>query len=673
MTHLHIDFETRSEAELTEVGTDNYARHPSTDVWCMAYCMDDGPTYLTADDMFLPSLARDHVRKGNLVVAHNAAFELAIWNNVCVPRYGWPPLKPEQMRDTMVMAYALGLPGSLENAAAATGIAQQKDLAGQRLMLQMCKPKPGGGWWDEPEKKEKLFDYCRQDVEVERALDKRILPLSPAEQALWVLDRRINERGIAIGRQAIERAVAVVLVEQDRLNAELRAITGNFVGFVTEVARLTKWIQQQGVAIDGLAKADVLDALALDDLPDNVRRALEIRQEAGKSSTAKLNAMLKGASPDGRIRNTKQYHGANTGRWAGRRVQPDNFPRPTLLKTEEDVEEAFAALRRLPPERFAAWARMFHGSAMHVLADMLRGMIVAAKGHDLIAADFANIEGRVLAWLAGEKWKLKAFADYDAGKGPDLYLVSAGRIYGCEPAEAKPHRQIGKVAELALGYQGGVGAFQQMAKTYGVKLSDERAGEIKDAWRYYHPEILAYWYAVEAAAIGAVRNPGAQIEVGAKGAAVKFRVSGSFLFCKLPSGRCIAYPYPQIREIETPWGECKDALTYKTVLDSTARKKAKIVDDPTNKGSWWRIATYGGSLVENITQAVARDILAESLFRLEARGYPVVMHVHDEAVAEVPHDFGSVEEMSAIMAEVPAWAKGLPVAVEGWRGGRYRK
>jgi len=289
-----------------------------------------------------------------------------------------------------------------------------------------------------------------------------------------------------------------------------------------------------------------------------------------------------------------------------------------------------------------------------------------------MACDYSNIEGRVLAWSAGEEWKLDAFRAFDNGTGPDLYLVAAGRIYNCEPEEAKAHRQIGKVSELALGYQGGVGAFQSMARIYGVAVEEKEADRIKARWRQAHPRTVQYWYDLEEAVIAATRNPGHKFQAGAKGREVTYLKSGSFLFCRLPSGRCLAYPYPEIREIEAPWGS-KDGLTYMTVLDSTQRKTKKQYPDPKSAGDWVRIGTYGGSLSENNTQAIARDLLAHALPNLEVAGYPTVFHVHDEAVAEIPIGFGSVEEMARVMTQLPTWATGLPVAAAGWRGLRYRK
>lgn len=688
MTLLHIDFETRSAADLKEVGLDNYARDPSTDVWCMAYCVADGPVHVWTPDI-RGSDAVLYVQTGSLVVAHNAAFELAIWNNVMVPRYGWPELKPEQCECTQAMAYAMALPGSLEKAAAAVGIKQQKDMAGHRLMLQMCRPKamvnqyvPGHPetargplkyeWHDEPDKLARLYEYCKQDVEVERELYKRLVRLSDKERKVWLLDYKINRRGVHVDVPAVKAMSEMVLSEQDRLNTAIRKATDNVVGFTTEVARITKWVRAQGVEIDGLAKADVLDALD-GDLPPAVRTVLELRKEAGRSSTAKLNRIASRAGQDGRVRGIFQYHGAGTGRWAGRDVQPHNFPRPTL------TPEAVAAAIDLIGAGKRDAVDLLYGAPMSVAADCLRGTITAAPGHDLLAGDFASIEGRVLAWLAGEEWKLQAFRDFDAGTGPDIYRLTYAKSFGVSvDSVTKDQRQIGKVEELALGYQGGVGAFQTMAKAYGVKIDDEKADAIKTRWREAHPAIRQYWSDLENAAISAVLSPGQKFTAGAKGRQVTYKKVGSFLWCGLPSGRALCYPYPKLHEIGTPWGEKKDALTYMTVVSASGTAKTeKIIPDEFASGEWQRVATYGGKLTENVTQACARDVLADAMLRLDDASFYIVMHVHDEVVVEIPErelaGDGAESVFAKSMALTPDWAPGLPIAVETWRGRRYRK
>jgi DNA polymerase len=369
--------------------------------------------------------------------------------------------------------------------------------------------------------------------------------------------------------------------------------------------------------------------------------------------------------------------------------------RPATEGSDVNIDETLDAIDNL------------YGPPLQVISDCLRAMIVAKDGHDLIAADFANIEGRVLAWLAGEQWKVDAFKDYDTivgkdekgkpiRKGDDLYLIAAGRMYGKKPSEVTKHRQEGKCVELGMGFGGGARAALTMARTYNVNLdtvfthvwpvtkeqfrenakksyaknkatwdlSEEAylAGDIiKQSFREQNPNIAQFWYDLENAAIAATVNKGEVKRVGK----IMFKKAGSFLWCRLPSGRSLCYPYPRVAEVEVPW----------TNKDGTPATKPALFHwgvDPVTK-QWAEDSTYGGMLAENVTQAVARDILAASLIRLEKAGYNPVLHVHDEVVCEVPHKWGSVEEMQAIMAEVPAWAEGLPIAVEGYRSKRYKK
>jgi len=352
VTTLHIDFEGRSAVDLRKAGAHAYAESETTDVWCMAWCLGDGPINVwKAGEPFPWRDEEDYaLLRGATVVAHNAQFELAIWNRLMVPRYGWPPLDPRQVRCTMAMAYAMALPGGLDAAAAAVGLEVRKDGEGSRLMMQMARPravKDDGTiiWWDDEARRQRLYGYCRQDVVVERELEKRLLQLTPAEQEIWVLDQKINDRGVRVDLKTVNKLIQAVEKEQARLTHKMVRVTGGRVEGASKVAQLEAWVAERIGDIDGLAKADVTALLDRDDLPADVREALEVRREAAKSSVAKLKAMRAAACADGRVRGTLQYHGASTGRWAGRRIQVQNFPRPSLDQGDiEDVVELFGGL-----------------------------------------------------------------------------------------------------------------------------------------------------------------------------------------------------------------------------------------------------------------------------------------------------------------------------------------
>lgn len=649
--------------DLPKAGIHNYATHPTTDAWCMAFAFGDEPVDIMSTGL-LKRGVRKHVEAGGLVVAHNAQFEFMIWNHIMVPRYGWPPLKLSQMRCTMAAAYSMSLPGALNNLAIALGLQERKDAEGYRIMLQMSRPRSEDPlvWWEDLEKRERLFAYCCQDVEVERAAHKLLVTLSDSEQKLWELDQQINMRGIHFDRVAVEAAKTMADSEQKRLNAEMQTLTNNYVGTCNSTAALCEWVQLHGVKVDGVAKADVLESLA-GDLPAPVRSALLLRQEAAKSSVAKLRTILTAASADDRIRFMLQYHGAATGRWAGRRVQLHNLPRPTL--EQRDIESCIELIKAGKRDDI----EMFYGRPLDVIASCLRGMLDAAPGKVLMAADFSNIEGRVLAWLAGEEWKLDAFRAYDAGNGPDIYNLAYARSFNV-PAESvtKDERQVGKVQELALGYQGWVGAFQTMAANYNVKIGDERAAEIAAAWRTAHPATRRYWTELEGAAIAAVRNPGTPQPTGLMGRQSTFLRVDEFLWLKLPSGRCLCYPYPEV-VLKTRTFTKDDGSEYTKTSDALQYVGQ---DSVTNK--WGPVDTYGGSLAENITQAVSRDILAEALVRTDAGGGQIVLHVHDEIVVEMDERKPDLlKHFETLVAASPAWATGLPISAEGWRGKRYRK
>jgi DNA polymerase len=654
MTTLHIDFETRSVVDLRKAGVYVYAEHESTNVWCAAYAVDDGPVELCEPAFeYAPHPIVKAVAEGWPIVAHNANFERTIWHHILTPRYGWPEPKLEQWRCTMAMALAQALPGSLDNCAAAVGLPFGKDAEGYQAMLRMAKPRrprkgedPDGIYWfDDEERRLKLYAYCRQDVEVERQLEKRLLPLRPDEQKLWWLDQRINDRGVYVDKSLCDGALKVVDRASDWLNDELAELTGGAAGRVTNINQIGAWLCERGCPMESLDKEHIENALIRSDLPDDVRRVLEIRQEGARGANKKIVALLAGRSKDERARGLLEYHKASTGRWAGRRFQPQNLPRGSGADPDEIVEW----LRRGDADA----VRMLFDDPLRAVSDCLRGLVIAAPGTKLVAADFSAIESRVTAWLAGEQWKLDAFYTYDAGHGYDNYVMAYARAFDVPPAKVRSkERLVGKVMDLALGYQGGVKAFQKMAKSYRVEVSDDRANELKLLWRNAHPNVVRTWYDLERAAMYAIENPGDPFYAGRIG----FRVNGSFLFMRLPSGRWISYAYPCIKEKKTPWGEMRPQVSYMGV--------DKV---------WTDCFAHGGLLFNNAVQGTARDIEAEAMVRTEAAGYANVLNVHDEIVAEVPLDFGSVSEYEKLVTQLPTWAEGLPIAAKAWSGHRYRK
>lgn len=655
---LHIDLESRSTVDLKKSGAYVYAEHPTTDIWVACFAIDDSPIGVWFPGQPVPELLREHVLAGHPIYAHNANFERIMWREILGPRYGWPVPELEQFYCTAAMAAAMNLPRDLEGAAQALGLPVQKDTQGRNLMLRMAKPRrPRKGeprdvvlWWDDEERVQRLTEYCKTDVEVERLIEQRLRHLSQAERQVYLLDARINDRGVLVDIETVHRAAEVVEKALKRLDREMAEATGGAVTGCSQVSRLAEWINWRGIDCTGVGKDQLAALLERDDLPDDVRLALSIRQEAAKSSTSKLNAFMAQRCRDGSAKGQLLYHGAGTGRWAGRGVQLQNLPRPMMRRPELAIPALQSGDDRVVD---LLWDR-----PMQVVSDCIRSMVIARPGKRFICADFSNIEGRGVAWLAGEKKKLRAFKAFDEGTGPDLYLVAASGIYGIPLSNLNknsPERQIGKVAELACGYQGGVGAFQAMAKVYGVKVEDEFADEIKTKWRDSNPRIVRFWWDVNAAAFEAVANPGRAYECRD----VSFVVKSDVLWCRLPSGRLLAYMNPRIKEVYTPWGEKKPSVTFMAINSRTKK--------------WERHKGYGGLFVENITQAVARDIMVDSMLRAEKEGYPILLTVHDEILAEVDEGVGSVKELEQIMEEPPKWAKGFPIAAEGWEGLRYRK
>lgn len=634
---ISIDFETYSECDIKTAGGYNYAAHPSTEVICMAWAIDDEEPQLWVPGDPIPDRLYDALDGAGEIWAWNAAFERAVWHHQ-MHKHGWYcDIDPSQWNDTAALAAILALPRALGQCAQVLSLAEQKDTRGRYLIQRLCQPYRGERRRD-PELLDELYSYCKQDVRTERAIKNLLLPYKPMsdnERQVWLLDQEINWRGMGIDVTNVENAIDLIFQTAERLNERAKEISGGVLPDVGSRARVMAWASSRGYTLTGYDKNAVLEALADPALPDDVRQVLEIRRTLGKASTSKYQSMLNLAGADNRARGVFSYHGAQTGRWAGRGFQPQNLPRPAFGDTDNCI--------KLFDQRDPEIIETLYGDPMVALSSCLRGMIVPAEGNRLLVSDFSAIEARVLAWLADEQGPLDVFRE-----GGDIYCHAATGIYNrtITPKD-KDERQIGKVAVLALGYQGGVGAFQTMAKAYRVEVADEDADRIKVAWRKAHPKIVRFWYALEQAAQNAVRHKGHAFEAGP----VTFRVVGNFLFAKLPSGRRLAYYQPR---------NGHDGLEFWGT-------------DSKLGGRWAKLTTYGGKLCENVTQAVARDLLAEAMLRLENHGYNVVASIHDEIICELPKGVGSLENMEEFMCELPEWAAGLPMSAEGFECERYRK
>ncbi len=649
---VNIDFETRSAADLRKVGLYRYAEHPTTQVSCLAYSIDGGDVQGWRIGQPMPAELLAAARHAEFH-AWNAQFERVIWREVLLRQWKLeidevPPLR--RWHCSMALGGLHGLPLQLEKAAEAVGLAQGKDVAGGALMMRMCRPRGYDStgwpvWWDDDERMERLLAYCRQDVRVEMEIAAKLTLMPAGERLLYMLDQTINERGVELDINLLLASLSMAKKATAAADAELDRITSGAVAGVSKVSALTRWIRQQGVEVESLAKRSV-EALQAGEIPDEVSQALMVRQEAAKSSVAKLETMLAYRGAGGRMRGLLQYAGAATGRWAGRGPQPHNFPRGTVPNAETWIPSVLLGDLDLIDQ--------FH-PVLDVISSLLRAHIVPGQGKRFVAGDFAAIEARVLAWLAGQADLLELFRT-----GGDVYKAMASRIYVVPTSEVtKTQRQMGKTAILGLGFQMGPAKFiESCLAMAGVAIEEDFSRTVVAAYRQANKKIVALWYALDDAAVMAVATGEAQVVPGTDGKLL-FDTEGGWLRLRLPSGRFLFYANPRLVEVETPWGD-KRSVVAVDHWDGIARK-------------WRARKMYGGLWTENAVQATARDLLAQAMLRLEKAGYEVVLTVHDEVVAEVDLEEGSVEEFESLMCEVPEWAEGCPVSVEGWEGPRYRK
>ncbi|SAK83345.1 DNA polymerase I [Caballeronia catudaia] len=622
------------------------------------------------------------------IVAHNAAFERTLLAHT-MPQLD---IAPSRWRCTMARAYAHSLPGSLGTLAEVLGLPvdRQKDRAGLQLIRRFCMPQAANRTLrrktrvTRPMEWQQFIEYCRQDVVVLREIWNRLpcwnMPANAFELAAWRLDQEICQRGVAVDMRLVEGAISAIEREQQRLAQRTREITHGEVGSTTQRDRLIRHIAHSyDIDLPDLTPATIERRIDDPDVPQGLRELLTIRLQASRSSTAKYKAIQRAVSADGRVRGLIQYCGASrTGRASGRIINPLNFLRPTL--PQHEIELGIEALT-------SGCADLLFDDVMNLTANTMRGVIVAPAGKKLVVADLANIEGRVLAWLAGETWKLDAYRAFDAGEGPDVYKLAYAKSFGVRPDDVtKEQRQVGKVMELALGFGAGAAAFVAFAATYGIDLDvlaesaaptlpadvleeaiafHEWCGRHKKAtfglskkgfvvcdalkrmWRRAHPAITSYWRETEDQLRAAINAPATTHDCRR----TRMRRDDNWLRVRLPSGRFLCYPSPRIDTT---------GVSYMGMNQYSRR--------------WERVRTFGGKAVENLVQGVARDVFYHAAPIIEASGYEIVLHVYDEYVTEAPDREGFNDtHLCTLLSTTPAWADGLPLAASGFSGPRYRK
>ena len=654
MAHLSIDIETRSSIEIGKAGLYRYAQSPDFEIILFAYQMDDAPVEIVdlAQGERIPEWIVEALQSAGFIKhAYNAAFE---W--YCLNRAGYrTPLA--QWRCTMAHGLYCGYPGGLDAIGKAIGLPQdrQKLATGKALIRYFCVPcKPtkdnGNRTWNlpkhAPEKWELFKEYCKQDVTAENSILRRLeqFPMPKEEERLWQMDVRMNAFGVRVDEELTDGALYIDERSRQDLMGEAMGITG--IDNPNSTVQLMEWLEKNGTETDNLRKATVTDLLA-GQPADNVKRMLEIRQQLGKTSIKKYEAIRKAKGEDGRVRGLTQYYGANrTGRWAGRLVQMQNLPRNYIGTLDE--------ARKLVEQKNYKGLRLIYGNVPDTLSQLIRTAFIPSEGNKFVVADFSAIEARVIAWLAGEQWVNEVFATH--GK---IYEATASQMFHVPVEKIKKGnpeyslRQKGKVATLALGYQGGTAALIAMG-ALDMGLTEDELPDIVARWRNANRRICDLWYKVEQAALMAMQTAQAQAVNG-----LVFSLEGdllygqTFLTVQLPSGRKLFYPKPFLQENQ--FG--KLALHYY----STGSSK-----------KWGVESTYGGKMTENIVQAVARDCLAETLKRIEDRGLHVVFHVHDEVIIDAPEET-TVDEVCGLMAEPIPWAPGLILKGAGFEGQYYKK
>ncbi len=672
-----VDFETRSFLSVKDVGAWRYAEDWTTEIMCMSWKMGAGeskiwvPPYLD-----FPQEVIDHVKAGGTFEAHNVQFERAIWMFILRPNFGVP--MPTKWRDTLAVCAYRGLPLGLDDVGKALDLDIKKGKRGKYLLNTLSKPKfgtktdPDRIYREDWDLLDELYEYCMRDTDSEFNLAETVGELPGPEYRMWVLDQKINFRGVRLDMPAVEQALELTTTITDKLNGELFNLTGGAVQKATQRDRLLKWFNANGLeAITDLKKETIAEwtlkdkhgeYIYKDHMPEDTLRALVIRSQLAKASTRKLEKMRDCVGRDGRVRGLLQYHGAGTGRWAGRLVQPQNFPRATITNKVNAKGKKYLDMEYLI-EQIMDNDLEGYDKPMEAIASSLRGMFISDPGKVFHVCDFSAIEARVTFWVANCQTGLDVFAKSDAGLSEDIYCVTASDLVGFEvkKAEHSHERQLGKITVLGCGYQMGAPKLQfQAEKDYGVVLEDHEAEGMVNLYREKYQEVKWLWYGLQDAAIATVKTgkPHSYNNITYE---LHHDNAGTWLACLLPNDRRIWYYEPIVELVVPPWGGAKrDSLTY-------------MGRDNKKGGSWGRVRTYGGMLCENVVQAIARDLMCEAMIRVEIAGYQIILTVHDEIISEDDEDFGSQEEFEKIMAISPPWSTGCPVAVEGGCITRYQK
>lgn len=629
--NVSIDFETRSRIDLPERGLDIYAKDDSTEVICMAYSIEGGDVQLWTPDQPLPKWMW---YEDTIFTAWNAAFEMNIHRYVLGIPARW-----EQFRDSMAVAAANNIPQSLEEAAIALGVTEQKDPTGKRLIMKLSKPGRDGKFNNDPVLLQQMYEYCKQDVRTEMAVAAALRPLTDSEQRVWVMTQEINDIGVPVDPQELSNAIAASVANKASITSEITLLTGGITA--NQPAKLIQRLKESGIEVEDLTSETVAKLMQRVDLPGDVRRILELRRQGSLTSVAKYEKMLE-VQHEGFIRNTLVYHGASTGRFASRGgLNLQNLARPHL--DGEQLEEAI--------ERILVQGR---SGTMDELSSLVRSAIKAPDGCVFVDADFSSIENRVASWIAGQNDKVELFRN-----GLDEYKTFASNSLYRVPYEevTKDMRQVAKSAVLGCMFGQGARGLVEYADGLGVTLTMAQSEQAVKAYRSEYSKVQETWYAMNDAAIQAIKTPGTAFKHGK----VVFKHTKSALWMRLPSGRLICWQRPQVEPQLTPWGQTRDGIT--------------VFSQNTFTRKWGRNNLIGSSIFQSAVQATARDMLTEAMLRLKDEGFVMVNCVHDEILllsreADGESALGRVVEL---MTTPPKWAPDFPLAAEGWYGKRYRK